>query len=153
MLSSNGLTPGYQHWDHTPSPLLALNGNVSRGEMPNEMESRSSGAAEPEFTMSSVRQLVKHRLTVAKQGCDRELRFIVSDITAFVEENLHLSSSNNAIESDIEQEEVLQDVRVPIGASPRLTYSDLDDDLEPLDREVALHSQGKLCLSIACMSC
>jgi hypothetical protein len=107
-----------------------------------ELGSSMTGPNNTEFTLASVRRHVRHRLTVAKEGCDRELRFIVSDITAFVEEHLHLPPA--VAESDADAEEVLQDVRSSsYGLSPRTAYSDLEDEADLMDREIGMHSQGE----------
>lgn len=95
-----------------------------------------------DFTLASVRRHVRHRLTVAKEGCDRELRFIVSDITAFVEEHLHLPPA--VVDSDFDPEEVLQDSRTTYALSPRTAYSDLEDETDIMDRELGMHSQGEV---------
>ena len=141
VLSTGNHTPGFHHWDQTPSPLMALNATRPEASYAEqELGSSMTGPNNTEFTLASVRKHVRHRLTVAKEGCDRELRFIVSDITAFVEEHLHLPPA--IAESDVDPEEILQDVRTTYGLSPRTAYSDLEDDADLMDREIGMHSQG-----------
>jgi serine/threonine-protein kinase RIM15 len=135
-------TPGFHHWDQTPSPLMSL--NATRPEQSDPVPDPNNGVpnlGNNDFTLASVRRHVRHRLTVAKEGCDRELRFIVSDITAFVEEHLHLPPA--VADSDFDPEEVLQDSRTTFALSPRTAYSDLEDETDIMDRELGMHSQGK----------
>lgn len=82
--SSIGLTTGMAGWDQTPSPLQALNAKQSQR---NEFLSPPQTGA-TDFNQVSVQRHVKHRLTVAKESCDRDLQVIIADITAYVEELL-----------------------------------------------------------------
>jgi serine/threonine-protein kinase RIM15 len=140
--SAGGIAPGFRHWDQTPSPLMSLSTNRPEvsilDQQPGHRANSTDGA---DSTLASVRRHVRHRLTVAKEGCDRELRFIVSDITAFVEGHLHLPPA--IAESEIDPEEVLQDSRAVGGLSPRTAYSDLEDETDIMDRELGMHSQGE----------
>lgn len=80
--SSIGLTTGLQGWDQTPSPLQALS-----AKQPHVIDvPPQTGAAD--FNKVSVQRHVKHRLTVAKESCDKDLQTIISEITAYVEEHL-----------------------------------------------------------------
>lgn len=82
--SSIGLATGLTGWDQTPSPLQALNARQPQGidvQSPPQI-----GAVE--FSKDSVQRHVKHRLTVAKESCDKDLQAIISEITAYVEEHL-----------------------------------------------------------------
>jgi hypothetical protein len=78
------LATGLTGWDQTPSPLQALNARQPQGidvQSPPQI-----GAVE--FSKDSVQRHVKHRLTVAKESCDKDLQAIISEITAYVEEHL-----------------------------------------------------------------
>lgn len=72
-----GLTPGPSRWDQTPSPLYSF--GTPQDGVKDAMQTDS------DFTMASVKRHVKHRLTAAKDTCDRELRQVISSITAYVE--------------------------------------------------------------------
>ncbi len=45
---------------------------------------------------------IRHRLAVAKDACDAEVRNIIAGITAFVEENMHQpqSAQDSALDAD-----------------------------------------------------
>lgn len=146
VLSTGTHTPGFHHWDQTPSPLMSLNASRPDASCAEQDLGSSMTGLNTDFTLASVRRHVRHRLTVAKEGCDRELRFIVSDITAFVEEHLHVPPA--VAESDIDPEEVLQDIRSSHRLSPRTVYSDLEDESDLMDRELGMHSQGTSELSV-----
>lgn len=137
------MTPGYNEWDQTPY-LIMSKGALSESEGPlgEPSPKLNDNGQSLGFTMASVRKHVRHRLTVAKQGCDRDLRFIISDITAFVEETMHLPEPIE--ESDIEQEECLQEIVTNIGKSPRNALSGLIAEGDVSDREIGSHTQGKL---------
>ena len=141
--SNGGMTPGYNEWDQTPY-LIMSKGALSESEGPlgEPSPKLNDNGQSLGFTMASVRKHVRHRLTVAKQGCDRDLRFIISDITAFVEETMHLPEPIE--ESDIEQEECLQEIVTNIGKSPRNALSGLIAEGDVSDREIGSHTQGKL---------
>jgi hypothetical protein len=82
--SSIGLTTGLQGWDQTPSPLQALNARQSHS-IDIQSPPQTSAA---DFNKVSVQRHVKHRLTVAKESCDKDLQAIIAEITAYVEEHL-----------------------------------------------------------------
>lgn len=96
--SSAGMASGLRAWDQTPSPLQAL--NVKPAQDISVKTSPRGGTAE--FNKVSVQQHVKHRLTVAKENCDRELQAIICEITAYVEQ--HIQRERQLV-SDIPLEE------------------------------------------------
>jgi serine/threonine-protein kinase RIM15 len=76
-------------WDNTPAPV-PMTGSI--GTSPTLLRAKlsrpSHGSVPPSFSMTSIRQHIRQRLTNAKESCDRELRKIIVAITAFVEHEM-----------------------------------------------------------------
>ncbi|GAA5891130.1 hypothetical protein JCM6882_006434 [Rhodosporidiobolus microsporus] len=93
-IDSPAQTPGYSPmWDKTPGLVPTSSHFPLR-----EREQRASNASRPKvskdkatssFSMQTVRQQIRQRLSSAKDNCDKELRRIVGGITAYVETELH----------------------------------------------------------------
>ncbi|GHJ86197.1 hypothetical protein NliqN6_2599 [Naganishia liquefaciens] len=79
--SSASMPLGTRGWAQTPSPLQALNSRSAQ----NVISKPSPSGDSTGFNKVSVQRHVKHRLTVAKENCDKELQSIISEITAYVE--------------------------------------------------------------------
>ena len=99
------LTPGQSPlWDRTPGlvPVSQMNAmQISRtssrqAASPHpQMQSQSRQAQKtpqqtlaPTFSMSHIRDHIKHRLSGAKVSCDKELRKVITGITTYVEHEL-----------------------------------------------------------------
>ncbi|GAA5992000.1 hypothetical protein JCM10908_000689 [Rhodotorula pacifica] len=89
------MTPGY-------SPVLARTPGLVPTASPFPMRDRKSmttpAPVRPKvskdgkvssFSMQTVRQQIRQRLASAKENCDKELRRIITDITAYVETEMH----------------------------------------------------------------
>lgn len=88
------LTPGRSPaWAQTPSIVpTSLSTAEGAPKAPSVDSGRSSGPQPaPSFSIASIQQHIRHRLTFAKETCDKELRKISSGITAHVEQELRLS--------------------------------------------------------------
>ncbi|GAA5995135.1 uncharacterized protein JCM10292_004556 [Rhodotorula paludigena] len=96
------LTPGQSPmWDQTPGLVPSSMHFPLRERQPSSQSvsqvptrpkppaKESSKNASSSFSMQSVRQQIRQRLAAAKENCDKELRRIVTDITAYVETELH----------------------------------------------------------------
>lgn len=87
-----GMTPGHSPaWDRTPGLIPTSStvhvGNKTVETRPPLNRDRSSEAA-PSFSMSSIQNHIRTRLTHAKDSCDKELRKITQGITVYVEQEL-----------------------------------------------------------------
>lgn len=96
--ASPALTPGSAPaWDRTPGPVPSTTATrlgtlVSASPIrPNLPRGTTENA--PSFSMTSIQQQIKSRLSIAKEGCDRELRKITQGITVFVEHELERERS------------------------------------------------------------
>ncbi|GJN91534.1 hypothetical protein Rhopal_004557-T1 [Rhodotorula paludigena] len=96
------LTPGQSPmWDQTPGLVPSSMHFPLRERQPSSQSvsqvptrpkppaKESSKNASSSFSMQTVRQQIRQRLAAAKENCDKELRRIVTDITAYVETELH----------------------------------------------------------------
>ncbi|GAA5925415.1 hypothetical protein JCM10213_008785 [Rhodosporidiobolus nylandii] len=80
-------------WDRTPGlvpssshfPVRERERRASNTSRPKAVTSKGSSS----FSVQTVRQQIRQRLASAKENCDKELRRIVADITAYVETELH----------------------------------------------------------------
>jgi hypothetical protein len=83
----SGLTPS---WENAPAPVpvtgaTGYSPTLMRGKLPRVAQGPSMP---PSFSMTSIRQHIRQRLSSAKESCDRELRKIINAITAHVESEL-----------------------------------------------------------------
>lgn len=96
--SSGSMPLGSRGWEQTPSPMQALHARSAL----NDTSKISPPAGPAGFSKVSVQRHVKHRLTVAKENCDKELQTIISEITAYVEQHIQ---RERQLASDIPLEE------------------------------------------------
>lgn len=91
------LTPGQSPiWDKTPGLVPSTHGQdlglvrtVSRSSAAQKLTAPTTPAqVAPSFSMSHIREHIKHRLSGAKQNCDKELKKIITGITVYVEKEL-----------------------------------------------------------------
>ncbi|BGP21508.1 serine/threonine protein kinase RIM15 [Rhodotorula toruloides] len=89
------LTPGHSPmWDRTPG-LVPMSSHfpirerkVSTATMSRPKVSKD-GKGSSSFSMQTVQQQIRQRLSSAKENCDKELRRIIAGITNYVETDLH----------------------------------------------------------------
>jgi hypothetical protein len=147
--SSIGMGSGLRAWDQTPSPLQALNAKPTQDKSVKTPPQVGSA----EFNKVSVQRHVKHRLTVAKESCDRELQAIISEITAFVENHIQ-QERQLASEIPLEEEddpEAADSVREPFGSVRSIGSVGLPTNVE-LETESTTLSRGAS-LSLRLQSC
>lgn len=98
------LTPGQSPiWDRTPGLVPVSQANAmkitrspSKQTLPPIIQEASTRNPQrspqqtlaPTFSMSHIRDHIKHRLTGAKSSCDKELRKVIVGITTYVERDL-----------------------------------------------------------------
>lgn len=141
--SSIGMASGLRAWDQTPSPLQALNAKPTQDKSAKPPSQGDSA----EFNKVSVQRHVKHRLTVAKENCDRELQAIISEITAYVEN--HIQQERQLVaeipmeeEDDLEAADSVQGPFDPvpsIGSGGLSTNIDLEPESTSLSRGMSLN--------------
>lgn len=140
------LTPGQSPiWDKTPglvplsqSQALRLSRSASRSSAVQKNASSSAAPLAPNFSISHIREHIKHRLSGAKHNCDKELKKIIHGITNYVENELETERAFASGLVSRQEEETMHDSRMidsPLPASQGHTETDTgndaEDELEP----------------------
>lgn len=141
-------------WEQTPSPMQAL---TTRPAL-NATSGTSPPAGPAGFSKVSVQRHVKHRLTVAKENCDKELQTIISEITAYVEQHIQRErqlASDIPLEEEEEAEEE-EDSESVDNTQLHLDYPfNLDSETIPVNLESnsvpASLSRGVYLRHLACL--
>lgn len=142
------LTPGQSPiWDKTPGLVP-----MSQGQDFRLMRSASKSSASqkgpvnlpvapiaPSFSMSHIREHIKHRLTGAKHNCDKELKKIVTGITVYVEKELE---NERAFASGLVSRQEEEDDMGLVARSDKRMYSESPAALFPNDESDAGNDAG-----------
>lgn len=144
------LTPGQSPlWAQTPG-LVPLSGPPLKVPQPASKQSLaaktpSPAALAPTFSVSHIRDHIKHRLSGAKHSCDKELRKIVNGITVYVENELENERAFASHDSRQEPLDLEDELRTRLSGHHTPVDSDVGNDAEDeLDRSANANQRAPL---------
>lgn len=138
------LTPGQSPiWDRTPGLVPLSQGqdvhlvrSVSKTSSLQKTPATTPAAPlPPSFSMSHIREHIKHRLTGAKHNCDKELKKIVTGITVYVEKELEdeRAFASGLVSRQEEEPVILEDHAYSESPAPGLLLEENDAGNEAED--------------------